>query len=89
MSSKDSASPDRVASALAGFFDRMGRVLWTAHAADLKSLALKGVVVHPELRQMVKKVLPKLLDVLDLLVLVRAGCYRDNLSLRTVFPSSV
>ena len=62
---------------LAGLLDRMGGVLRTVHAADVKLLPFEGIVVDPELRQVLKKLLPKLLDVLDLLVLVRAGCYRE------------
>jgi hypothetical protein len=55
----------------------MGGVLRTVHAADVKLLPFEGIVVHPELPQVLKKLLPKLLDVLDLLVLVRAGCYGE------------
>ena len=42
---------------LAGLLDRMGGVLRTVHAADVKLLPFEGIVVHPELRQVLKKLL--------------------------------
>jgi hypothetical protein len=51
------------------------RVLRTVHAAHFKALPFERIVVHPELRHMIKKLAAKFLDVLNLLVLVRAGCY--------------
>jgi hypothetical protein len=62
---------------LARLLDRLGGVLRPAHAADVKLLPFEGIVVHPELRQVLKKLLPKLLDVLDLLVFMRAGRYGE------------
>ena len=47
---------------LARLLDRMVGVLRTVHAADGKLLPFEGIVVHPELRQVLKKILPKLLD---------------------------
>jgi hypothetical protein len=48
------------------------------HPAHLKSFALKSIVVDPELRQVIEKLLPELIDVLDLLVVMRAPRYRKQ-----------
>ena len=45
----------RSALAFTGFFDGSACVLRPAHAANVVSLSLKSIVVHPELRQVLEK----------------------------------